>query len=150
MCRLLWKQKVPLKVQIFGWLLLRHKPMTKVFQKKMFPKPLIKCVVCKSREEDCSQCPSAQEIWTKSNTSEVDVTSEEIFQGSLRSRVFRREAEWRRILVVLWAAWQHHKEIAFQGRLVFAGGEENDVKGFVSSWCKGTCGVGREPVQTNV
>ena len=58
------------------------------FPKDMFPDALTKCVMCMSREGDCShlffECPFAQRVWTRQNITGVDVTSDEAFWGSLR------------------------------------------------------------------
>ena len=36
-CRFLWRQKVPLKVRLFGWLLLQKRLMTRVFHRQLYP-----------------------------------------------------------------------------------------------------------------
>ena len=87
--------------------------MTQVFRKKMFPDASTECVMCMGGEGDSAHlffwCSFAQII------SGVDVTSYRDFWGSPRVRVLRREAEWGRILAVLWAIWLHHDKVIFDG-----------------------------------
>ena len=53
MYMIIWKQKVSLKVQIFGWLLSWRRLMTWVFRKKLFPDASAEHVMCTVGEEGC-------------------------------------------------------------------------------------------------
>ena len=54
-CHFILKQQVPLKVQIFGWLLFNGLVM-QAFQKIMFPKALAKSIMCTRREDIVFTC----------------------------------------------------------------------------------------------
>ena len=62
-CRLIWKRHIPLKIRIFGWLLLRRRLMTRVARQRMFPDSPVSCPLCGRGPEVCShlffQCPLA-------------------------------------------------------------------------------------------
>ena len=45
-CRLIWKRHIPLKIRIFGWLLLRRRLMTRVARQRMFPDSPVSCPLC--------------------------------------------------------------------------------------------------------
>ena len=66
-CKLIWKRHIPLKIRIFGWLLLRRRLMTRVARQGMFPDSPVCCPLCGGGPEDCShlffQCPLAQVAW---------------------------------------------------------------------------------------
>ena len=66
-CILVWKRRIPLKIRIFGWLLLRQRLMTRVVHQRMLPARPVSCPLCDGGPEDCShlffQCPLAQEAW---------------------------------------------------------------------------------------
>ena len=82
-CRLIWKRHIPLKIQIFGWLLLWRCLMTRVAQQRMFPDSPVSCPLCGGGPEDCShlffQCSLAQEAWRGAAVARLSVTSEEAF-----------------------------------------------------------------------
>ena len=42
----IWRQKVPLKVRFFGWLLLRRKLMTQVFHGRLYLETSVECTLC--------------------------------------------------------------------------------------------------------
>ena len=117
-CRLIWKRHIPLKIRIFGWLLLQRRLTTRVARQRMFPDSPISCPLCGGGPEDCShlffQCPLAQEAWRGAAVARLSVTSEETFWSSLLGGSFRREADWRRIFATLWA-------IGFTGTRSFSG-----------------------------
>ena len=75
--------EVPLKVSIFWRLLIRRRPMTHVFLKKMFPDASIECLMCRRGEEDCShlffECLLAHRIGTMQNISGGYTTSDKTF-----------------------------------------------------------------------
>ena len=66
-CQTIYQQKFPLKVKIFGWLLLRRRLLTRVFWKKMYPDASKECVLCREGKEDCKHlffiCSFAHTIW---------------------------------------------------------------------------------------
>ena len=45
-CRLVWKRRIPLKIHIFGWLLLRQRLMTRVVRQRMLPASSVSCPLC--------------------------------------------------------------------------------------------------------
>ena len=98
-CRLIWKRHIPLKIRIFGWLLLRRRLMTRVARQRMFPDSPVSCPLCGGCPEDCShlffQCPLAQEAWRGAAVARLSVTSEETFWSSLLGGSFKREADLR-------------------------------------------------------
>ena len=64
-CRLIWKRRLPLKIRLFAWLLLRKRLMTRAFRQRMYPDSLVSCPLCNRGMEDCEhlffQCSLAQE-----------------------------------------------------------------------------------------
>ena len=66
-CRLIWKRRIPLKIRIFGWLLLRRRLMTRAVRQRMLPNAPVSCPLCSWGPEDCShlffQCSLVQETW---------------------------------------------------------------------------------------
>ena len=116
---LVWKRRIPLKIRIFEWLLLRQRLMTQVVRQRMFPASPVSCPLYDGGPEDCShlffQCPLAQAAWRVAGVARLSVTSEEAFWRSLSGGFFRREADWRRIFGTLWAIWIHRNEVVFRG-----------------------------------
>ena len=79
-CSFIWRQKVALKVQFFGWVLLRRRLLTRVFHKQLYLEDLAECTICSEGEEDCYKSffrvPFARMIWNCQSTLSVDTTSE--------------------------------------------------------------------------
>ena len=53
-CRVVWKKRLPLKIRLFGWLLLRRPLMTRAMHRRLFPGAVMSCPLCDGEEEDCS------------------------------------------------------------------------------------------------
>ena len=106
-CRLVWKRRLPLKIKIFAWLLLRRRLMTRSLRHRMVPDSHVECRLCARAVEDCPHlffaCPLAQEVWQATGVGRLVVTSEEAFWQSLSGSSFRREAEWQTIFATLWS-----------------------------------------------
>ena len=64
-CRLIWKRRLPLKIRLFAWLLLRKRLMTRAFRHRMYTDSPVSCPLCNQGVEDCDhlffQCPLAQQ-----------------------------------------------------------------------------------------
>ena len=62
-CRLVWKRRLPLKIKVFAWLLLRQRLMTRSLLQRMVPDASSECLLCTWVVEDCQHlffvCPSA-------------------------------------------------------------------------------------------
>ena len=143
-CRLIWRQHIPLKIRIFGWLLLRRRLMTRAMRQRMFSDSPVSCPLCGEGTEDCShlffRCSLAQETWWAAAVARLSVTSEEAFWSSLSGGFFRREADWRRIFAILWAIWIHKNEVVFRGISPSGDAILHTAEGFYFSWHRG--GVG--------
>ena len=63
-CRLIWKCRIPLKITILGWLLLRQRLMTRSLCQRFCPGSSAECPLCAGVSEDCShlffECQYAQ------------------------------------------------------------------------------------------
>ena len=57
-CRFLWRQKVPIKVRFFGWLLFLRRLMTRVIYKHSYLETATSCTLCSDGEEDCAIEPT--------------------------------------------------------------------------------------------
>ena len=140
-CRLVWKCRIPLKIRIFGWLLLRQRLMTRVVRQRMFPASPVSCPLYDGGPEDCShlffQCPLAQAAWRVAGVARLSVTSEEAFWRSQSGGFFRREADWRRIFATLWAIWIHRNEVVFRGTTPSGDVIIHTAEGFYFSWHQG-------------
>ena len=86
-CSFIWRQKAPLKVQFFGWLLLRRRLPMRIFHKHLYLKTLSECTVCLGGEEDCAnlffECPFARMIWNWQTTMLVETTLDTSFWDSI-------------------------------------------------------------------
>ena len=118
--RLVWKQRLPLKICLFGWLLLRRGLMTRTLRCRFDPEAPAVCPLCNEAEEDCShlffQCPLAQAAWRAASVGHLETSSDEEFWRSISGGVFCREVDWRRIFATLWSVWLHQNQVIFRGR----------------------------------
>ena len=96
-CRLIWTQKVPLKVQVFGWLHLRRRLMTHVFGKRLFflnrDSTSAECIICSRGDEDCMhlfEWHLGRMIWVRQSIL-LDMTSEMSFWDSIQMGRYRKE-----------------------------------------------------------
>ena len=96
--RLMWKQRLPLKIRLFEWLLLRHRTMTRTLRRRFDLEAPVVCPLCNEAEEDCShlffQCPLAQTFWQTVGVGHLNISSDDEFWRSISGGVFRREADW--------------------------------------------------------
>ena len=138
-CRVIWKQRLPLKIRIFGWLLVRRRLMTRAMRHHLVPGAIMNCPLCDGEIEDCSHlfftCPMVQEAWRTSGAARPTVSSDEEFWSS-----FRRETAWRRVFAILWAIWIHRNEVIFRGVTPSSDAIQHAAGGFFYSWTRGGFG----------
>ena len=143
-CRVIWKQRLPLKICIFGWLLLRRCLMTRVMRRRMVPGADVCCPLCAGEDEDCRHlfftCPIVQEAWRAAGIARLVVSSNEAFWSSLINGSFRREQDWRRAFATLWAIWIHRNEVIFRGVTPSSDAITYAAGGYVISWNRGGLG----------
>ena len=136
-CRFLWRQKVPLKVQLFGCLLLWKRLMTQVFDKRLCLESSAECGLHSGAEEDCAhlffECPFTRSVWDQQTSSRIDTTSKSSFWESFYKSGCRRE-DGVCIHMVLWATWLHRNDKVFIGRDASIDGAACAVEGFVATW----------------
>ena len=62
-CRVVWKRRLPLKIKVFAWLLLRRRLMTRSRLQRTVPDAPAECPLCAGAMEDCPHlffvCPLA-------------------------------------------------------------------------------------------
>ena len=96
-CRVVWKQRLPLKIRIFSWLLLHQLLMTRVICPRMFPRAVMCCLLCAGEDEDYPHlffmCPIEQEAWRAVGVACLVTSSDKAFWSSLIDRSFRRETD---------------------------------------------------------
>ena len=147
-CRLIWKRRLPLKIRLFAWLLLRRRLMTRAFRQHMYPDSLVSCPLCNRGMEDCDhlffQCSLTQEAWQSVDVARLDVSSAVAYWTSVLGNFFRREADRRCIFAVLWIIWTHRNKIIFRGVTPSGDAISYAERGFSSSWFRG--GVGPSPL----
>ena len=90
--RLVWKQQLPLKIRMFGWLLLKRCIMTRSLRHQFDPEASAVCPLYNEVEEDCShlffQCLLAQAAWRTTGVGHLDTSSDEEFWRSISDGVF--------------------------------------------------------------
>ena len=138
-CQVIWKQRLPLKIRIFGWLLVRPRLMTRAMRHHIVPRAVMNCPLCDGEIEDCSRlfftCPMVQESWQTTGAARPTVSSDEEFWSS-----FRRETAWRRVFATLWAIWIHRNEVIFRGVTPSDNVIQHAAGGFFYSWTRGGFG----------
>ena len=143
-CRLVWKRRLPLKIKIFAWLLLRRRLMTRSLRQRLVPDSPVDCPMCARAMEDCPHlfftCPFAQEVWLAVNVGRIVTTSEEALWRSLSGGAFRRETEWLTIFATLWSIWTHRNEVIFRGCTPSVDATLHNARGFASFWFRGGLG----------
>ena len=144
-CRLIWKSRIPLKIKIFGWLLLRKRLMTRSLRQRFCPGTLTECPLCADVNEDCShlffECQYAQATWRAASTSNLDLSTAESFWSSIARGPFRCAAEWHTIFANLWAIWLHRNKVVFRGRSLSVNAIQHDAQGIAYSWNRGGSGL---------
>ena len=140
-CCIIWKRRIPLKIKLFSWLLLRQRLMTCSFRQRFCPGSSAECPLCGGVSEDCShlffECTFAQASWRAASTSSLDVSTAESFWSSIARGSFRRAAEWNTIFANLWAIWLHRNEVVFRGRSPSVDAIQHDARGIAYSWNQG-------------
>ena len=137
-CQVIWKQKVQLKVRIFGWLLLRRRLTTRVFWKKMYPDASDEFILCREGAEDCKHLffhsPFACTIWDTQGAEPVEAIHEISFWALLQRGGYRRKKEGGQILSILWAIWLHWNEVMLRGKPASTDSVLHGVEGLMGFW----------------
>ena len=137
-CHLLWRRQIPLKIKIFGWLLIRGRLMMRSLQQRYVPEADAGCVICSTMSEDCThlffECPLVQLVWAAAALDGLNTTLADVFWRSLCQGPLRREAEWRTIFATLWTIWIHRNEIIFRGRLPSIDAVQHDARWIAQYW----------------
>ena len=140
-CQLVWKQRLPLEIRLFGWLLIRRRLMTRALRHRQNPKAPVECPLCHVAQEDCChlflQCPLVQAAWRAAGGGHLVTTSDEEFWISVSGGTFRQEAEGRRIFATLWSVRLHCNQVIFRGRPPADKEIVHDARGFALSWHQG-------------
>ena len=111
-CWVIWKHKIPLKVKIFGWLLLNQQLMMRIIY---WPWVCIVCTGSEDSEHLFFECPRAQAVWASQNIPYANITSGEAFWVAIQCGGPRGAVKQGRMFVALWAIWLHHNEAIFGG-----------------------------------
>ena len=142
--RLIWKRRLPLKIRLFAWLLLRRRLMTRAFRQRMYPDSPVSCPLCNQGVEDCDhlffQCSLVQEAWQSIFVARLDTRSAEAFWTTVSGNFFRREADWRCMFAMLWAIWTHRNEVIFRDITPSGDAIIYAARGFFNSWFRGGLG----------
>ena len=143
-CRVIWKQRLPLMIRIFGWLLVRCRLMTRAMCHRLVPGAIMNCPLCDGEIEDCSHlfftCPMVQEAWRTSGAARPTVSSGVEFWSSFIDNSFRWEMAWRRVFATLWAIWIHRNEVIFGDVTPSGDAIQHAAGGFFYSWTRGGFG----------
>ena len=138
---MIWKQWLPLKIRIFGRLVVRHHLMTRAMRHRLFPGAVVNCPLCDGEVEDCSHlfftCPMVQEAWRTAGVARLVASSDEEFRSSLIYISFRRQTVWRRVFVTLWAIWIQKNEVIFKGVAPSSDAIQHATGGLLYSWNRG-------------
>ena len=138
----LWRRirrsRIPLKIQVFLWLLLRRRLMTRSLRQQMVHSSSAECTMCGAIVEDCdhlfTRCLVAQTVWTLTRVVRPRLSSMEDFWRSMADGPCRRGAEWQLIFATLWVIWNHRNEVVFRGRTPSADAVVHEAGGLVLSW----------------
>ena len=143
--RRIWRSRIPLKIQVFLWLLLRRRLMTRSLRQQMVPNSLVECAMCGAILEDCdhlfARCPIAHAVWTSTRVVRPRLSSLEDFLRSRATGPYRRGAEWQLIFATLWVIWNHRNEVVFRGRTPSADAIMHEAGGLVLSWNRVGLGI---------
>ena len=140
-CRLLWKCRIPLKIKLFGWLLLRQRLMTRSLRQRFYPDALVECPLCARVVEDCShlffECRFAQMAWRATTTCCLVTSSADSFWQSISRGPFRLVSEWQSIFATLWSIWLHRNDVVFKGCPPSVDAIQQDARGLTLFWQRG-------------
>ena len=96
-CRLFWKCQIPLKIKLFGWLLLCQRLMTQSLRQRFYPNALVECPSCTGVVEDCSHlffdCQFAHVAWRATPTCGLVTSSADSFWRAISWGPCRRASE---------------------------------------------------------
>ena len=141
----IWRSRIPLKIRVFLWLLLRRRLMTRSLRQRCDPHSSAECVLCRSDLEDCNHlfvgCPLAQAVWTRTRGVRAQMSSMEVLWRSMADGPYRRGAEWHLIFATLWTIWNHRNEVVFRGRTPSAEAVLHEARGLVSLWNRVDLGI---------
>ena len=136
--RRIWRSRIPLKIRVFLWLLLRRRLMTRSLRQHMVPNASAECAMCGAILEDCDhifiRCPVAQAVWTLTRFVRPRPPSLEVFWRSMADGPYRRRTEWQLLYATLWVIWTHRNEVIFRGRTPSADAVVHEAGGLVNSW----------------
>ena len=143
--RRMWRSRIPLKIRVFLWLLLRWGLMTRSLRQRWDPHSSAECVLCTSGLEDCDhlfvRCPLAQAVWTMTRGGRAQASSMEVLWRSMADGPYHRGAEWHLIFATLWTIWNHRNEVVFRGRTPSAEAVIHEARGLVFLWNRGDLGI---------
>ena len=139
-----WKSRLPLKIRVFVWLLLRRRLMTRAYRQCMAPESTTECALCAGAVEDCKHlfvtCPFASSVWLSARVAQIDLSSWEAFWRSISDGPYRLKAEWQCIFAFLWSIWSHRNEVIFRGRSPSVDAIQHDARGLIRLWIRGGLG----------
>ena len=144
-CRLLWKCRILLKINLFGWLLLRQRLMTRSLWQRFCLDAPTECPLCAGAAEDCShfffECQFAQMAWWVTHMTGLGTSTAASFWRSISAGPFGRASEWQSIFTTLWSIWLHRNEIVFIGLPPSAEAIQHDLRGLMYFWNRGGIGL---------
>ena len=136
-----WKSRLPMKIRVFIWLLLRRRLMTRAYRQRMAPESTTECALCAGAVEDCEHlfvtCPFASPVWLSARVVQIDISSWEAFWRSISDGPYRSKAEWQSIFAFLWSIWSHRNEVIFRGRSPSVDAIQHDARGLITLWIRG-------------
>ena len=95
--RRIWRNRIPLKIRVFLWLLLRRRLMTRSLRQRMVPNASAECAMCGAILEDCDhifiRCPVAQAVWTLTRFVRPRPPSLEVLWRSMADGPYQRRTE---------------------------------------------------------
>ena len=138
--RRVWKSRLPMKIRVFAWLLLRRRLLTRSLLQRMIPDAPAGCALCAGAAEDCEHlfvtCSFASSVWRRARVARLELSSWEAFWSSIGDRPYRRTSEWQLIFAILWSIWSHQNEVIFRGRTPSVDAIQHDARGLDISWSR--------------
>ena len=139
-----WKSRIPMKIRVFVWLLLRRRLMTRAYRQRMTPEATTECALCAGAVEDCEHlfvtCPLASSVWLSARVAQIDLSSWEAFWRSINNGPYRSKVEWQHIYANLWSIWSHRNEVIFRGHSPSVDAIQHDARGLITLWIRGGLG----------
>ena len=140
----MWKIRIPLKIRICVWLLLRQRLMTRFFRQRMAPDSSGDCALCRATLEDCEHlfvlCRISQAIrWSVGVARSMLISLEDLWR-SIGNGPYRRVAEWQLIFTTLWSIWIYRNDVIFRGRTPSVDAILHNARGLAISWHQGGSG----------